>query len=192
MIDSTPVVAPAVDAGYRVLPGRECGSCTLCCKVYNIPEIGKAMGKWCTHCRPGKGCAIHDRLPGECAKFDCLWRTEAAMPPLWKPDQAKMVVTIHPLSRYIFVQVDPGAPSAWRKQPYYDHLREWAKNNLQKGMFVVVFVNYQATLIMPDQDLPLGSLKPTDRISVRQSLGPDGKTYDVTITPHPLTRPLQG
>jgi hypothetical protein len=193
MSDSTPMAAPAAaDASYGVIPGRECGSCSLCCKVYNIPEIGKASGKWCTHCTPGKGCKIHEKLPGQCAQFECLWRTETALPPLWKPDQARMVVTIHPLNRYIYVQVDPGVPSAWRRQPYYDHLREWAKKNLQKGMLVIVFVNDLATLIMPDQDLPLGPLKPTDRISVRQSPGPGGTTYDVTITADPVARPLLG
>src|SRR5258708_27094970 len=52
-----PTAAPiAMNSDARVIPGRECGSCTLCCKVYNIPEIGKAAGKWCKHCTPGKGC----------------------------------------------------------------------------------------------------------------------------------------
>jgi len=65
----------------RVVPGRECGSCTLCCKVYYIAELGKAAGKWCQHCTPGKGCMIHETtLPSQCATFNCLWRTDAALP----------------------------------------------------------------------------------------------------------------
>jgi len=173
-------VAPVSDV--RVVPGRECGSCTLCCKVYNIPELGKDMGKWCKHCKPGKGCLIHDQLPGQCAAFNCLWRTEEGLPAHWKPDQAKMVLTVHPNTLYIYVQVDPGAPSAWLRQPYHGELRQWAKNNLQKGMFVIVFVNYEATLIMPDQDLPLGRLQPTDRLSVLSRSG-GGAPYEVTILP---------
>ncbi len=70
------------------------------------------------------------------------------------------------LNGFIHVQVDPGAPSAWRKQPYYDQLRQWAKNNLQKGIRVIVLVNDTATLIMPDQDVPLGPVRPSDGISV--------------------------
>jgi hypothetical protein len=28
----------------RLVPGRECGSCSMCCKVYNIAEINKPAG----------------------------------------------------------------------------------------------------------------------------------------------------
>src|SRR5665647_396760 len=178
MPNATPI---AMNSGARVIPGRECGSCTLCCKVYSIAEIGKAAGKWCKHCTPGKGCAIHESLPSVCATFNCLWRTEKALPPHWKPEQSKMVITIFPPNGFIYVQVDPGAPSAWRKQPYYDELREGAKKNLQEGIYVIVFVNDIATLIMPDQDVPLGPMKQTDRISVRRNfvLG----TYEATLIP---------
>jgi hypothetical protein len=167
-------------AGSPVIPGRECGSCTLCCKVYHVPEIDKVAGKWCTHCKPGKGCAIHDTLPRQCADFNCLWRTEETLTPAWKPERAKMVLSIFPQNGFIYVQVDPGAPSAWRKQPYYDQLRRWAEANLQRGRHVIVFVNGDATLIMPDQDVPLGPMKPTDGFSVRQTFGAGGMRYEVT------------
>jgi hypothetical protein len=174
-----------ITSDTRVIPGRECGSCTLCCKVYNIPEIGKVAGKWCTHCAPGKGCRIHDALPSPCAEFNCLWRTQEVLPAHWKPDQAKMVVTLHPLNGNIYVQVDPGAPTAWRRQPYLDQLRQWARNNLPKGWYVVVFVNELATLILPDQEMPLGALKPNDGLAVRQTSGPGGVNYEVTVIPRP-------
>ena len=101
----------------RPVPGRECGTCSMCCKVYNIAEINKPAGKWCSHCKPGKGCVIHDARPRQCADFNCLWRTEEQLPPHWKPDQAKMVVATHPVSGYVMVQVDQSAPSAWRQAP---------------------------------------------------------------------------
>jgi hypothetical protein len=179
-----PTAAPtAMNPDSRVIPGRECGTCTLCCKVYNIPEIGKPAGKWCQHCTPGKGCGIHQNLPSQCATFNCMWRTEAALPPHWKPEQSKMVITIFPLNGFIYVQVDPGAPSAWRKQPYYDQLRLWAKNNLKKGIHVIVFLNDIATLIMPDEDVPLGPMKPTDGISVRRNAASGPARYEVTLIP---------
>ena len=180
MPTATPITT---NSDERVIPGRECGSCTLCCKVYNVPEIGKVAGKWCQHCKPGRGCAIHDSLPSQCAVFNCLWRTEQTIPPAWKPDQSKMVITIFPLNGFIYVQVDPGAPSAWRKQPYYDQLRQWSRNNLQKGIHVIVFVNEMATLIMPDQDVPLGPMKPTDGLSVRRKLGAGAGAYEVALIP---------
>jgi len=93
------------------------------------------------------------------------------------------VITIFPPNGFIYVQVDPGAPSAWRKQPYYDQLRRWAKNNLPKGICVVVFVNDVATVIMPDRDVPLGAMKPTDGISVRRNLASGSAAYEVTVIP---------
>ena len=166
-----------------VVAGRECGSCTLCCKVYKIHEIDKAAGKWCKHCTPGKGCAIHDALPSQCSAFNCLWRTKEALPPYWKPDQSKMVITIFPLNEFIYVQVDPGRPSAWRKQPYYDDLHNWAKNNLPKGIHVIVFVNDIATLIMPDDTVLLGPMKPTDRLVLRTNPTPGSAKYEATLIP---------
>ena len=175
--------AIAAEPDAHVVPGRECGGCTLCCKVYAIPEIDKPGGKWCTHCKPGRGCTIHDKLPKQCAEFNCLWRTQASLPAHWKPDQAKMVVTIHPRNGNIYVQVDPGMPSAWRRQPFYDQLREWWKNNLHKGWYVIVYVNELATLILPNQDMPLGRLTPEDVLVVRQTSEANGGRYDVTVLP---------
>ncbi|HKS20668.1 MAG TPA: hypothetical protein VJS63_15810 [Bradyrhizobium sp.] len=177
---STPVPT-TINTDANVLPGRMCGSCTLCCKVYNIPEFGKPAGKWCQHCKPGKGCTIHDALPDQCAVFNCLWRTEESIPLNWKPEQSKMVVTIFPLNYNVYVQVDPGAPGAWRKQPYYGNLQNWAKNNLPKGIYVVVFVNEVATLILPDQEILLGPMKPTDKISLRRTQG--SAKYEATLIP---------
>ena len=171
--------APMENSNARTIPGRECGSCSMCCKVYNIPEINKPAGKWCTHCKPGKGCVIHDALPNQCAEFNCLWRTQETIGPAWKPDQAKMVLTASPVNGYINVQVDAAAPSAWQKQPYYGQLRQWARNNLPKGIYIIVFVNDNATLIMPDQDLPLGRMLPTDGLAVRRN----GNAYEARLVP---------
>jgi len=172
-----------------VIPGRECGSCTLCCKVYHVPEIDKVAGKWCQHCAPGKGCSIHKAAPAQCAAFNCLWRTEGTLAPAWKPERAKMVLSVFPQNGFIYVQVDPGAPSAWRKQPYYDQLHRWAEASLQRGRHVIVFVNDVATLIMPDQDVPLGAMNPADGFSVRQTFGPGGMTYEVTRASRPVQTP---
>jgi hypothetical protein len=75
----------------------------------------------------------------------------------------------------------PPSPTAWRRQPYYDQLRLWAKRNLHLGMYVIVGVNLEATLVLPDQDVPLGKMKYQDRISVRKV----GNTYEATVIPAP-------
>ncbi|WP_247432575.1 hypothetical protein [Bradyrhizobium sp. 139] len=99
----------------------------------------------------------------------------------WKPDQSKMVLTLHPETNNIQVVVDPGLPSAWTRQPYHGQLRSLSKNNMPKGHLVVVFVNELATLILPDEDVQLGVLTPEQIVSVTQEAGPDGGVYEVKI-----------
>jgi len=161
--------------------GRECGGCTLCCKVYNVVAFGKPAGKWCSHCKPGQGCTIHDDLPSECAAFDCLWKTMPALPMHWKPDLSKMVLTLHPQTNNIQVVVDPGLPSAWTRQPYHGQLRLLSKSNMAKGHLVIVFVGELATLILPDQDVPLGVLTLDQVVSVSLETGASGSVYEVRI-----------
>lgn len=172
--------SPTGGSTAPVVDGRECGSCTLCCKVYHVPEINKVAGKWCEYCTPGKGCGIYETRPTQCREFHCLWLTEASLAPAWKPERSKMVLSVFPLNGFIYVQVDPNAPQAWRKEPYYRQLHRLAESNLRDGRHVIVFVNDVATLIMPGQDLPLGPMKPTDGFAVRQTFGPKGPTYEVT------------
>lgn len=175
----TAVISGASEA--PVAPGRECGSCTLCCKVYNVVAFGKPAGTWCSHCEPSLGCTIHDRRPSECAAFDCLWKTMPALPMHWKPDQAKMVLTLHPQSNNIQVVVDPDLPSAWTRQPYHSQLRLLAKSNMAKGHLVIVFVGELATLILPDQDVPLGVLTLDELISVTLEASLSGGFYEVKV-----------
>ena len=44
--------------------GRQCGDCSMCCKVLPITrttELQKPAGAWCKHCRPSKGgCGIYE------------------------------------------------------------------------------------------------------------------------------------
>lgn len=160
-------------------PGRACGACTLCCKVYDVTELGKTAGTWCRHCAPGKGCSIYDGRPAQCEAFHCLWMTQSWLGPEWKPDRAKMVLSVDAATRFLFVQVDPGAPSAWRGEPYHRNLRQWATAALPQRRHVVVFLNRHATVILPDRDVAIGVLGPGDRIVTRERMTPQGMTLDI-------------
>ena len=160
-------------------PGRSCGTCTLCCKVYDVPALEKPAGTWCRHCRPGRGCGIHETRPQHCRSFHCLWMTQAWLGPEWKPEKSKIVLTIDPTTRFLFAQVDPGAANAWRANPYHGHLKQWAAGAAAEGRHVVVFVNKSATVILPDRDVPLGIVGPDDRIVSRERRTAAGITFDV-------------
>ena len=159
--------------------GRSCGTCTLCCKVYDVPALAKPMGQWCGHLRQGRGCGIHATRPDHCRAFHCLWMTESWLGPEWKPERSKMVLTLDPVNRFLLVQVDPGQASAWKREPYYGQLKRWAAAAAREGRHVIVFVNRSATVILPDRDVPVGAIEPGDRIVARERPAASGMTFEV-------------
>ena len=52
---------------------NHCGTCTACCRIFDIPELKKPAGKWCEHCEIGRGCTIYSERPQMCIDFECLW-----------------------------------------------------------------------------------------------------------------------
>jgi hypothetical protein len=172
---STMVFAP-----FGPAPGRACGACTLCCKLYALPELGKPPGVWCRHCEPGKGCKVHDSPPTSCRQFFCLWMTDGKLPETWRPDHAKFVLSIFPANGFVYGQVDPGAPAAWRKEPYYAGLRSLARTLLADRRHVVMFVGDEATLVMPDEAIPLGKWSAADQFRIEPGFGPNGPTLRAT------------
>ncbi len=172
MLDPAEIVAAPA-------PGRACGACTLCCKVYDVPAVESLAGQWCQHTRAGKGCAIHATRPDHCRAFHCLWMTESWLGAEWKPDRAKMVLALDPVTRNMNVQVDPGQANAWRREPYYGQLKRWAAASIPKGRHVLVHLNKTTTVVLPDRDVPLGVLAPDDRIVSRPRMTAQGPTLDI-------------
>ena len=54
---------------------RECGDCTLCCKLPAIKDFKEGYS-WCKNCDIGKGCKIYETRPQPCIDFDCMWKDE--------------------------------------------------------------------------------------------------------------------
>jgi hypothetical protein len=75
-----------------LVPGRECGDCTACCKLIKIdwPELRKPAGVLCHH-NTGSGCGIHASRPDGCRRWFCLWRRLDAMPEHARPDRARVM-----------------------------------------------------------------------------------------------------
>ena len=82
-------MAPASEEPTEIVKGRECGKCSLCCKVMRVEEIAKLPGVWCKECAPGKGCKIYATRPGPCRDFHCSWLIQAELGPEWFPATAK-------------------------------------------------------------------------------------------------------
>jgi hypothetical protein len=79
-----------------LVPGRECGSCTVCCKTLKIdvPELKKLAGVLCDHCSIGVGCRIYRDRPPVCEQFYCAWRGLAHLGDEWRPDRCGVLICL--------------------------------------------------------------------------------------------------
>jgi hypothetical protein len=75
--------------GMELIPGRDCGDCTVCCTwpTINKPEIQKVSGSTCKHCTGG-GCAIYETRFPVCRGYFCAWRTVDIFGEEWRPDKS--------------------------------------------------------------------------------------------------------
>lgn len=161
-------------------PTRTCGACTLCCKLFPVPELGKPSGRWCKHIVQRRGCGIHADRPPVCRAFFCQWIYNEDLGPEWKPDTARFVLSIYPGSNSLVVTADPGNPRAWAREPYISALRRFAAAALAQGDSVLVFQGDRGSAILPDREVELGVIRPGDTIATLR--GPKG--FDVVVRPH--------
>jgi hypothetical protein len=147
-----------------LVPGRVCGSCMLCCKVMHVEELNKPSGVPCSYAVAGSGCTIREHRPRSCRRFFCGWRIDPNIDALWKPEICGFVLTISMRYQSLLVMVDPAKPFAWKMQPYHGRLREWAARAFNEDKRIVAMVSGEATVILPDRDLPVGVLGLDDEI----------------------------
>jgi hypothetical protein len=118
------------------MTGRQCGTCSLCCKLLPVRSLGKKDNERCRHQKAGKGCAVYAKLhtiAPECRVWSCRWLVDPGAAGLPRPDRCHYVIDIMPdfivqerpegPVRYPVIQVwvDPGFPDAHRDP----HLRAW-------------------------------------------------------------------
>lgn len=142
---------------------RQCGSCSLCCKVMGIEELGKPPGSWCGHFKPGLGCGIYARRPGECATFACEWLLFEGWGPEWKPEKSRFVLITEEDGVRLKVIVDPATPNAWRKEPYYSRFKMMSRQAVD-GRRLLIVIGNRYIVVFPDADHDLGELPHTAKI----------------------------
>jgi hypothetical protein len=76
-----------------LVPGRACGTCTVCCKTLKIdaPELKKLADVLCGHCT-ASGCKIYEARPAVCAAWYCAWRKIPQLTDHWRPDRCGVLV----------------------------------------------------------------------------------------------------
>lgn len=109
-------------ATLKAKTGRDCGSCSLCCRVLEIEALEKPANKWCDKCKPGKGgCSIYATRPPECRAFACLWLVKP-IPDYWRPEVSK-IVPHTTVDGTLFFECDSRFPNRWREEPYLSNIR---------------------------------------------------------------------
>lgn len=147
-----------MSAAPDLVPGRDCDGCAMCCKLFDVPPIGKAAGAWCHNLDGALMCTIYEDRPHECRAFFCHYRRDADVPEHWKPHKSHMVILAEASGVRITAHVDPAQPLAWRKQPYYQDLKAWSANRLTAGKQVHVRIGTRTVVILPDRDVDLGTV----------------------------------
>jgi len=168
------------------VPGRECGSCTLCCKTVAVEELAKPAGEWCIHCERSGGCAIYDSRPAGCREFYCQWMLSPELGREWKPDRAKFALGVS-AAGHVTVGADPGYPAAWRQAPYYQVLRQWARElaatPTSKWPAVDVWIGNRCILILPDGEQDMGPVAPGEEIAIEATVTAAGPRYVASKLP---------
>ena len=83
-------------AETRLIEGRSCGTCHVCCVSLTIedPELKKVQGYRCPHLKPGEGCSIYEARPGTCRTFHCGWRQLKWVRDSLRPDRSGVLVQL--------------------------------------------------------------------------------------------------
>src|SRR5271169_6051545 len=86
------------------LHDRQCGDCSLCCKLLPIRAsddktdafpFDKPPGEWCKHCMPGQGCKVWNTgLPRLCQNYACMWK-KGLLPENCKPNKIHAIFDEH-------------------------------------------------------------------------------------------------
>ena len=159
----------AAPAAPQVVPGRACGSCTLCCKLIAVTALAKPPGTWCAHCVRGEGCGIYETRPGECAHFICGFLSMTHLGEEWRPLHSKLIMDIQTTEGSMIIYVDPARPDAWRRAPYYAMIREWARRALARNKRVTVRIGERIIVVLPDHAIDLGAVATDEVIVVTSS-----------------------
>jgi hypothetical protein len=153
-------------ATVQAAPTRQCGACTMCCKLIEVTELEKPQNVWCAHCTPGKGCGNYAARPADCRTFDCGWLVDISLGDNWRPDRAKFVITEEPGTGRMFIVCDTAFPGAWRREPFYAKIKSLLAADGMERQQVVITTGRKLTLLVRNGEFDLGEWTKGDQISI--------------------------
>jgi hypothetical protein len=131
---------------------RSCEGCDLCCRTYEIAELGKPMGSPCALLTQ-QGCAIHGSHPRTCKAFRCFWLDQAELGPEWRPSTAGFVLRVDADGVTLWLDVDPDRPGAWRLPPYINQIKRWSRAIRDSSGVVMIHDGGGVFVVFPETEL---------------------------------------
>lgn len=153
----------------------------MCCKLLRIETLDKPQSQWCTHCDIGVGCKIYQERPTECQDFNCGYLTQARIGEHWRPANSKMVIAFATIGKIMTVIVDPDRPDAWRKEPYYSDIKNWARAGAKKQGHICVSQGHEMIIVTPGGEINLGQVKDDQMVFALQKRGSKGTEFEYVI-----------
>lgn len=164
--DDNHEIARALFAKLQPAAARECGSCTMCCKLIEVTELEKPQNVWCKQCKPGKGCGSYDTRPSDCRTFYCGWMADLSFGDEWRPDRAKFIMTYEPGTERMFIVCDTGFAGAWRREPFYARIKSFLNAPGMERQQIVITTGRKLTLLVRNGEFDLGEWNKGDNIVV--------------------------
>lgn len=120
----------------KLIEGRECGDCAICCEVLAIDEqqLNKPAGQICQH-RAKQGCGIYEQRPNICRQWFCMWRWFPFANNV-RPDKSNILISYenHPqLQHKIIIVRDLSDDGSALQQPGFEHI---VQSMLEQGLEV--------------------------------------------------------
>lgn len=70
---------------------KKCGNCTMCCEIFEVPELNKKYMQNCVHCKVNVGCKIWANRPQVCRDFECAYYQMDKVTIKLRPDKCGVV-----------------------------------------------------------------------------------------------------
>lgn len=172
------------DLEIPLLADRSCDGCTMCCKVLAIdaPELQKPQQTWCANCTIGTGCKIYEERPSPCRSFFCQYRKDPGLSEEWAPKKCKIIIDYEAENERLAIHVDEGRKTAWRTEPFYSRIMNWAQSLSKRGQHVLVWEGLEAIVVLPNREIRLGKIGAAKDLIVEKRATPTGPVVvDVRI-----------
>jgi Fe-S-cluster containining protein len=72
---------------------------------------------------------------------------------------------------------DPGMPLAWKREPYYARLKQLSESSFRQDRKILVNLRDNITVLLPDCEVPLGTIDPGAKIMVWR----EGSAYGASL-----------